>query len=318
MTFIATPVGSSTSPEVMLATGSGGDPKPLGPATTAVLSPNGDYVAAVRSGSGSAAHGSSLVLYSVASRRPARVLRSSSAQLTILAWSPDSAWIAVIDGDSLVAVPLLHGKARTIATGTINGASFAPTPPDRLVFARAASLLVGSKVNLYTVSLSGGAPRALTHDGLSQYPLWGPNGIVYSREESQSSTTYQLWSIKSDGGHPRQLTDLTLSASFYGLEPIAFSANGQHLLANLVGANTTEAWTIDLSAKQVLARDVGMPDATTIGNAISSDGSTLLLTEGSAELAGNDFEGQSVAIVPWSGGLPTVVAAHAAFASWSR
>jgi len=40
-------------------------------------------------------------------------------------WAPDDSWIAVTDGNSLVAVPL-HGKARVLTTGTIAGASFAP------------------------------------------------------------------------------------------------------------------------------------------------------------------------------------------------
>ena len=316
MTFITASAGATSGPEVMLAGAAGSDPHLLGGASTAVLAPNGQVVAAVRQGTGSPPHGSSLVLYRV-SKTPAgvRTLRSSTSQLTILAWSPDSDWIAVLDGDSLVVVPL-KGKARPIATGTVNGASFAPTTPDRLVFAKATSLLVTASVNLYTVSLRGGKPVQLTHDGLSQYPLWGPDGIVFSREASHTSTTYQLWSIKSNGRDSRQLTNEAVSAPFYGLEPVAISANGSHLLANLVGNGATETWSVSLGAKPTIVSELGSPDAPMTGNAISRNGETILVTEGSGSLSNDDFSGQTVAWVPWVGGPATTLAPHAAFASW--
>lgn len=317
MTYITTLPGAGSVPEVMLAGADGSDPKPLGQASTAVLSPNGQLVAAVRSGGGSATHGSSLVLYSVA-KKATRVLRVSSGQLTILAWSPDNQWIAVTDGDALVAVPL-RGAARTLATGTINGASFAPTTPDRLVYAKAQSLLVNATVNLYKVNLHGGAAVELTHNGLSQYPLWGPDGIVFSGGQSHASTTYQLWLIKPGGAsRARQLTNVAVSAPFDGLEPIAFSQDGKHLLANLVGADTSEAWTVDLGSSPAQVHQLGAAGATTIGNAISRDGNAVLLTVGSEKLSSDDFEGQSIAVAPWSGGLATTVVAHGAFASWNR
>jgi hypothetical protein len=318
MTFITSaPAGATSGSEVMLAGPAGSDPHLLGGGSTAVLAPNGQFVAAVRQGTGSPPQGSSLVLYSV-SKTPAavRTLRRSTSQLTILAWSPDSAWIAVLDGDALVVVPL-KGTARPIATGAINGASFAPTMPDRLVFAKATSLLVTASVNLYTASLRGGGrPVQLTHDGLSQYPLWGPDGIVFSREASHTSTTYQLWTIKSNGHDSRQLTNEVISAPFYGLEPVAISANGSHLLANLVGNGATETWSVSLGAKPTIVSELGSPAAPVTGNAISRNGETILVTEGSGSLSSDDFSGQTVVWVPWVGGTATTLAAHAAFASW--
>jgi Tol biopolymer transport system component len=311
MTYIAAPARAGAPSEVVLANADGSAPRALGPASTAVLSPNGTAVAAVRTRA--TARGSLLLLYSPSRKAAPRVLRSSSSQMTIVAWSPDGEWIAVIDGDTLVAVPL-HGAAHIVTSGTINGASFAPDEPDRLVFAKADSVLASAAVNLYTVSLGGGRPVAITHDGLSEYPLWGPSGIVFSRELSRSTpTTYQLWSVAPSGRGAKQLTNLTLTPPFYGLEPIAFSANGKHLLANLVGDNATEAWTVDLTSAPAVAHDLGLPGTTTIGNSISRDGSTILLTEDS----GNPTD-QAVAMIPWAGGTATTLAAHGAFASWNR
>ena len=145
LTYIRAPANSTASPQVGLAHANGTSAKSLGPASTAVLSPDGAYVAAVGPGPGSPAHGSSLVLYAIGSKKPARTLRSSAAQLTILAWAPDDEWIAVADGSTLVGVPL-HGKPRTITSGTIAGASFAPRTPDRLVFSQGPKLTVGAAV----------------------------------------------------------------------------------------------------------------------------------------------------------------------------
>lgn len=318
LTYISAPASSSASPQLVLvlAHANGAGARPLGPASTAVLSPDGMYVAAVGPGRGSPAAGSTLVLYAVGSKKPARTLRVSAAQLTILAWAPDDGWIAVTDGNSLVAVPL-HGKARTLGTGTIAGASFAPRTPDRLVFAQAASLQVGAEVNLFRVNMKGGLTATqITHDGLNEYPLWGPNGIVFSHAASASGSTLQLWHLAD--GHTTAITDVTLPSAWNGFEPVALSANGQHLLANLVGDNASQAWCIDLSTTPISEHALGVTGTTTIGNAISRDGSEVLLTEGIGTLAGDDFSKSTVAIVPWNGGIATTVAQHGAFASWDR
>ncbi len=316
LTYIAAAASTSATPQVVLARANGAGPRSLGPASTAVLSPDGVYVAAVGPGRGSPAPGSSLVLYSVGAKKPMRTLRISAAQLTILGWAPDDSWIAVTDGNSLVAVPL-HGKARVLTTGTIAGASFAPRPPDRLVFAQATTLNAGAPVNLYSVSMAGGAPKQLTHDGLSEYPLWEPHGIVYSHEQSAPGTTLQLWQL-GPGARTQAITNVTLSAPWTGLEPVALSADGQHLLANLVGTNDSQAWCIDLSTNPASEHALGAAGTVTIGNAISRDGREVLITEGSGTLAGDDFSKSTVAVEPWNGGLALTVAQHGAFASWDR
>src|SRR5471030_2938012 len=48
MTFLTAPAGATSGPEVMLAVPAGSDPRLLGSASTAVLAPNGQFVAAVQ------------------------------------------------------------------------------------------------------------------------------------------------------------------------------------------------------------------------------------------------------------------------------
>ena len=315
LTYIAAPATSSTNPQLVLAHANGAGAHRLGPASTAVLSPDGAYVAAVGPGTGSPATGSTLVLYAVRSKRPVRTLRVSAAQLTILAWAPNDAWIAVADGNSLVAIPL-RGKARRLGTGPIAGASFAPRAPDHLVFAQAASAQAGAPVNLFSVSMTGGVAAQLTHAGLNEWPLWGPNGIIYSHAEAASGSTLQLWQLAA--GRATAITNVPLSPQWNGFEPVAISADGHHLLANLVGENARQAWCVDLSTSPVSERPLPGAGTTTIGNAISRNGSQVLVTAGTGTLAGDDFSKSTVVIVPWSGGSVRTVAQHGAFASWDR
>ncbi|HUB76657.1 MAG TPA: hypothetical protein VL977_06355, partial [Solirubrobacteraceae bacterium] len=79
LTWIAAAPGSGT--EVMLANADGSGARALGPADTAVISPGGALVAAVRPRTGSA-HGSALVVYTTGARTVTRVLRTSASQLT--------------------------------------------------------------------------------------------------------------------------------------------------------------------------------------------------------------------------------------------
>jgi Tol biopolymer transport system component len=248
-----------------------------------------------------------------------RTLEQSSAPVTLVAWSPTSKSIAVINGSSLVVIPI-HGRAQTVATGTITGASFSPNSR-RLVYAQAASLLVNSPVDLYTVTLGGGQPVAVTHNGASQSPLWGPHGIIYARANGPTNgttTTTQLWLIQPNGKGRRQLTDIPIAPPFTGFEPIALSANGEHLLANLTGPDSAEAWIVDLKGRHVAARDLSAAGSSTIGNSISHNGQWILLTNGYASVASGTFSGLSVQAVPWTGGSPTTLTADGAFASWNR
>jgi hypothetical protein len=317
LTYITAASTAAKSPEVMLAKANGSDPRALGPASTAVLSPDGRFVAAVTVDSSQTPHRSSLVLYSLAGKTAPKTLRQSTGPLTLVGWSPDSADIAVTDGDSLVIVHL-SGVARVIANGTITGASFAPTTPDRIVYASAASLLVSAKVDLYVVPAAGGTPQRLTTDGLSEYPLWGPQGIVFSHEYSSANPAYQLWLVNPATDVERALTSLAVPEGFSGLEPIAFSKNGEHLLANLNAPDTSEAWVINLGAHDPMPRALGGAGAATVGNAISRDGMTVLLTDGYGNPADGDFSSQSVDSVAWSSGKTVVLARHSAFASWNR
>ncbi len=77
---------------------------------------------------------------------------------------------------------------------------------------------------IWTVPLSGGAPRQLTRDGNNERPRWTPDSkrIVFVSTRSGGS---QIWSMEPDGGSARQITNLPTEASGHTL-----SSDGKKIL----------------------------------------------------------------------------------------
>jgi Tol biopolymer transport system component len=308
------------APQVWVSAIGGSSPIDLGPASSALISPDGEQVAAISIQKGQTVKASTLWLYSTSGGPLPGTVVQSPQFMQLLAWSPDSKLILVSVGASpaqLRVINVATAQSRTIATGVIDGASFAPGTSDQVVYARAA--VNTTRVNIYTTSASGTHTSQLTNDGLSEYPLWGPNGIVYSRETLRPKNPYpalQLWFIGARGGTARRLTDIAVKPQVEGLTPIAFSADGKHLLANFVGpqgSDQAEAYAVDLSGPKAAApRNLTGQSNGSIGDAISADGKTILLTKGIAD----NLAPLSIETIPWAGGKPKPVIAQGAYASW--
>ena len=309
----------SANPWVWVSPVTGGSPIGLGPASSALISPDGSEVAAIAIQKGQAAKASMLWLYPTGGGTPSG-LEKSLQFMQLLAWSPDSKLVLVAVGASpaqLQVIDVGTGQNHTIATGVIDGASFAPGTSDQVAYARAAPNTTA--VNIYITSATGTGTRQLTHDGRSEYPLWGLRGIVYSHETPRPKNPYpklQLWLIQPTGSGARQLTHIPVATPLEGLTPISMSADGTHLLANFVGPQDhTEAYTVDLTGPKAPApRDLTGQGNGNIGDAISNDGKTILLTRGMAD----NPAPLSIQTIPWSGGKPTTIVTLGAYASWNR
>lgn len=306
-----------------LADGSGA--QQLGPGSGPLLSPNGALVAASLFGAeGDTEHGPALAVYATAGA-PARQLGNlASASALPLAWSPDSRYLAVAlqstavrataARSSLAVLDTQTGGLAKVATGIVEGASFAPDGSDRLVFALARSQRVEAAVNLY-IGAPGAAPRRITRDGRSLNPVWGPRFIAYDLERLRRNFAplYQVWLRRPGGGAPRRLTSIRVRSLVSGLVPLGFSSDGTRLLTEFVGQDTSEAWTVEVpSGKARAVRVKGLP---VVGGGISADGSRLLVYEGGIE---GPASGDNVVSLPFSGGAPTLLVAHAAQPSWNE
>lgn len=302
----------------------GGEARVLGPGDEPLLSPSGEDVAASLFGAGSE-HGPALAVYDVGGAAAATYLELSKFAVQPLAWSPDSRYLAFFarstalhDTPARSALDVLDTVTRRIATlanGQIAGASFSPDGRDLLVFSKSRSEL-DYPADLYTARPGGGGLRRLTSDGRSLDPVWGTEGIAYDRERLRhdEAPAFQIWlRPKSSPSRPRQLTRLAVPALLSGLVPIAFSANGERLLAEYEGEDTSEAWTVEVGARR--ARRVrGSGTRSLQGDGISQDGTTLLLAEGSFEEPPSDGR---IVTMPFDGGAPSVLVAHGAAGSWN-
>ena len=300
-------------PTVMITGLSGSDTRALGPGNDARLAPDGAAVAAGRSvGTGRQA-GYEVVLYSTTSHRVRTLLHATGSPPDPLAWSPDSRYLAVVEFNRLVVVDTRTGIVRTIATGQVTAASFAPDSDDRLVFDRSA--LNSSAVNVFVADPDGQRERRLTDDGSSEFPLWGPRDIVFTREtmRGQSGPLYELWSIEPGGSGARQLTHVAATELNDGLTAVAFSADGKRLLANFEGTDTLEAWVVDLSGPVALPRDLTAKGNGTIGVGLSRDGNTVLAEDG---YAGDTPANWGIETIPWRGGRAEPLVRRGAFPSW--
>ena len=296
----------------------GGRARKVGNGGAVLLAPNGSQVAVTSFASAgvglhivSTADGASRGYYDLK-----RVLPSA------LSWSVDSRYLAVdaspvsgTGGGRLDVIDTRTGSDTTIKKGTVCGASFSDTSFDELVFSIARGLCLESPSDLYQSSVTGSSYRTTT-DGRSVYPVWGADGIAYDRftsRGSQSAPSMQIFFMQYRHSGSRQVTHLKVPALLDGLQPLAFSADGKRLLAQLVGEDTESAYAVTMasgSAKELL--DQRLP-VQAFG--ISRDGRTLLVDSGAFE---NSPDMGRLETMPFGGGSPHVLVRKSPGGSWNR
>jgi hypothetical protein len=310
---------NSINGSVEIANLNGSDVRTLGSGMFATVAPDGASVAVVESLPPADNATSELLAYPASGGAAAVKLYHCGGFLRIDGWSTDSKLIlascphGLEDKGPLLVIAAGGGSVATIARGVIDGASFAPNSSDDVVYALGSSQLLTAPVNLFTTSPSGTGTQQLTHGWVISAPVWGPNYIVFARTTSRGKVIApinQLWSIDSNGTALRQLTHMKVDPLASGLEPLAFSANGQHLLCGFSGTDQSSSWAVTLGGKTVLPHQ--LLNEFSVPDGISRDGSEVLLTKG--------FEGEPTSVVsaPWGGGKPTVLAPHGANASWNE
>jgi hypothetical protein len=311
--------GSPASAQIWLADSSGASPHRLGSGSDPLLSPDGELVAASSGDTG----GPGLTLFSASGGASHRFFEAARATARPLAFSPDSRYLAVVlastdpgsdAASGLAVIDTRSDSLRLISGGTIYGAGFAPDASDRIVYAAAPSTAIDAHADIHVTGVDGAGSRSLTHDGRSLYPSWGPGGIAFARERlrPEEEPAYQIWLMGADGSHPAQLTHLPVPPAMDGLMPVASAAKGRRLLAEYVGENTSQAWTIDLATGRAQRLGLGEPPAT--GAAISRDGASVLIDRGGLFNAPSQGRVESI---PFSGGRARVLAAHGADPSWN-
>jgi Tol biopolymer transport system component len=316
------------------------------PLNPAVFAANNDGSGARRIGSGSSPRvspdGQTVVFFRHEPRKPPELIAAPtgdgpSRQLAVnwkesstFAWSPDSTTIAVLLGPEigrarLTTIDVASGAQHVVAKGFFNGVSFAPGG-GQLVYGRAGSEDFPLQSDVYrfdilppgAVPVAASEPHRLTSDHRSLSPLWGPNWkIVFVKQLGHKQRQYgpknDLFLMNPGGDQVRRLTHTKVGPLPFGLSPTEWSANGQRLLAEFGGQDTTYAVAVNprTGAERALTkeREVGF-----VGAALSGDGSTVLGSLGGFEPG----PGHKVVSIPYRGGKPKLLAGNASEPDWNR
>jgi hypothetical protein len=302
----------SSPSSVWVMNGDGSSCEELGLGDHPVISPSGAVVAAAAVSEEGDPLGQ-VVLYSTTGAEPVEVTLDAPSA-TVLAFSPDSRYVAVsladgIAGRGLAVIDVETASVTYVIGGTIGGASFNPQGADELVFGRHASATPksASPVDLYTWAPNGMPPKQLTSDGRSTSPVWGPGYIAYDHQQLDhfdvdgnklAAMQTQIW-LRYPNGSTRRLTHMRLGYLQSGLVPIAASASGTHLAAELEEQDIPRAYAIDVpSGSGHPLLDV----AISFAGGISTDGNRVLV--GHFEYGGTHNQ---ILSVPFGGGHPTVL-----------
>ncbi len=316
--------GRQEQTRVVNSNGSGR--KLLGTGQEPLVSPNGQMVAASPVGS----HGHALVVYSTVGKPTQVYLNLAQAIATALSWSPDSRYLAVdledTTASSTASNPGAGGVAivdtttetvKRIARGFVWGASFDPVPnaSDRLAYAVSGAHKLNSPTEIYASNADGSAQAQITHGGRSLNPVWGPKTIAYDRQRfrGDNAPAYNIWQMNGDGSDRRQITHLRVGPLLDGLIPLAWSASGRRMVAEFVGEDTNEGYTVSVVSRTAKPIKVAHHNSVE-ANGISRNGKTVLVTLDAGE---NPTAVGQIATIPFSGGRPRVLARHAGFGSWN-
>jgi hypothetical protein len=285
----------------------------------ATISPNGSSIAFGTEGGG----GPSLVVYSAAGKLTGKYFNSKQVAVGPLAWSRDSRYLAVgltdvnattqIGKSGMAIVDTTTGKIYMVAHGMVSGASWDPSG-DSVVFGLTTKTNFSGGWNLYTSGPNTITLHKITTNNNSLNPVWGKLGIAYTLSKGRGKNNapqYQVWLL--NGSHNTQITNVHASTLQSGLVPLAVSANGVDMIADFVGEDTSEAYTVNLKTHATKLLMVSSQTVTPWG--ISKNGKRVLIVFGGFE---TNVSAGKIETLPFGGGSPTVLVAHGNFPSWNQ
>jgi Tol biopolymer transport system component len=281
----------------------GSHPAPVTDGTAPQLSPDGRWIAFVRT--------SDLLLVPIAGG-PARLLQHVEGDfLGEPVWAPDSRRLVSFDAGGrvksggLVLVDIRSGTrtrfARAARWSAVSTASFSPDS-GRIVYARADR--TGGDLYVYTIATR--KTRKITYDHLDFAPLWGPHGIAYNH--GGFNRTGDVWLVRSDGTGAHRLTRTDA-----GIYPAAWSADGSRLLAANPATHNGRLWAVAVPSGRSRPLTGWVGDLFPQG--LSRDGTTVLAAIGCGGLISPHG---IIETLPFAGGEPTVIATGPCRASWNR
>jgi hypothetical protein len=280
---------------VWLANANGSGRRKLVPAANPVLSPNGEMVAVTNFG-GSAGLG----LFTACGGRVSQFF-SSHDTITGISWSPDSSILAAVVAanpnqaafhEQLKEIDVATGKVTNVATGFLSawgGPTFSPGSSNQLAYSVVTK--VGHNPSIWSMT-PGHASVQLAANGTNQYPVFGPQGILYQHTLKNGKSYLDLLSC----GHSSTVMKLLAW-------PVAVSSDGTHLLAEGAACGVVWPVTVNLSTRKI----VHQFPSSFAPYGISPSGGSILIS-GATPRADCGGPRSVIEIASFSGGKPKFVA----------
>jgi Tol biopolymer transport system component len=313
-------VKNPMQPAVYAANDNGGGAFRVGPGSNPRVSPDGDVIAYAFETS----NGKRQLKIAAAQGGGSATVMNNLQDTYNLAFSPDSKLVAALRGPELgkrqlVLLDVTSGTLlRTVASGYFSGISFSPDGTEIAYARTSAEGGFPARINVFSVPTAGGKPVQLTRDDRSQNPVWGPGGkIVFVKLLGAAQRKYgpknELFLMNENGTGQKRLTNTTVGPLLSGLTPTAWSANGQRLLAEFGGQDTSYAVTVNpRTGAQKRIGPAG--EQGFIATALSRDGTTALGFTGGFEPGPN----HAIATVPYGGGKAKTLVKGGYEPDWSR
>jgi Tol biopolymer transport system component len=261
---------------------------------------------------------------------PGRTLMTNLREAFYVTWSPDSKTIAALRGPELgkrklVLIDVATGLQSVIAQGFFSGFSFSPDSAE-IAYALSQSERYPPRSDVFrfpvpipgVVNVRAPEPVRLTGDRRSSQPLWGPEKIVFVKTVDGKKRKYgpknELFLMNSQGKQVKRLTHTKVAPLLQGLFPTEWSANGNRLLTEFGGQDTSYA--VVVNPKTGAQRPVaGTGETGFVGTDLSADGKLVLGFNGGFDPG---LRNHKVQTVPYTGGKPKTLVKEAFEPSWNR
>jgi Tol biopolymer transport system component len=233
-------------------------------------------------------------------------------------WAPDSSRLVVVGGRTAFLDDVSTRFGRVLVRGNVGSFDF--SPDGQMVAFSRWNGAVGERYrsDIFAIRLATGRVTRLTGDGHSANPVWGPRWIAYKHFRPGGLVPIGvIWLMRPDGSGKRFLArgDETPGRAVYGLDTVAFSADGSRFLACAAHEFSCPpvALTVADGKRHKLAIHHGSGElVSTFG--LSRDGRRVLADVGPFD---GDAHHRSYA-VPFGGGQPRLLARDAITPSWAR
>lgn len=225
-----------------------------------------------------------------------------ASRISSLAWSPESTRIAAVRApangrERLVLIDVPSGGQHVIARGSFGRVSFSPNG-DQLVYSRFRK----GHSDIYRFAVGGHGSKRLTYDHRSTVPLWGPRNRIAFAKEVGEKRKLEIYTMGSDGGDVKRLTRTRPEGSRSGYYPVAWSPEGNRLLANYTLRGKDQFGVLVYTQTGALGR-LRHRKAHFIGTSFSCDGNFVLGSRGPRGPVAN----HKVGLVPATSGTMRVL-----------